>query len=148
MHTRYVNDMGRRLTLRGVVATGIRRERIFRFDSNVALKGWKILDFRIHPNDTSQGYTVAAVLHTHDQAVSFPDWDRNTVVAVADVSKENNLNMLLDYDHVLVKDLMLTNLTTNQPVSYLVVIEEIKISPEENIIYQIKEIAQDSEGTY
>lgn len=140
--------MGRRLTLRGVVSTGIRRERIFRFDSNVSLRGWKILDFRIAPNDISSGYTVSAVLHTHDQAVSTGDWDRNTVVAVADVSKENNFNMLLDYDHVLVKDLILTNLTTNQPVSYLVLIEEIKISPEENIIYQIKEIAQDSEGTY
>jgi len=148
MHTRYVNNMGRRLTLRGVVSQGIRRERIFRFDSNVALKGWRILDFRIAPNNIAVGYTVSGVLHTHDQLVDFGDWDRNTVVAVADISKENNFNMLLDYDHILVKDLLFTNLTTNQAISYLVLIEEIDITPSENILYQIKEIAQDSAGTH
>jgi len=147
MQTRYVNNMGRRLTLRGIVPTN-RRERIFRFDSNVALKGWKILDFRIAPDDISVGYTVSAVLHTHDQATGRDEWSRNTVIANADVSKENNFNMLLDYDHVLVRDLLLTNITANQAVEYLVLIEEINITPVENILYQIKEIAQDSSGTY
>jgi len=146
MQTRYVNNMGRRLTLRGVVSQ-TRRERIFRFDSNVMLKGWKIIDFRISQNDLAIGYTVSAVLHTHDENVTTSDWDRNTVVGLADISKENNFNSLLDYDHVLVRDLFLTNLTSNQPVNYLLLIEEIEITPSENIVYQIKEMAQDSSGT-
>lgn len=134
--------MGRRLTLRGVVSTGITRERIFFFDSNITNTGWKIIGFQVLPNDISAGYTTAAVLHTTEANITFVDWDANTTVGINITSKENNNQTMLDYDHVVVSNLYLTNLTLNQPVSYMLVLEEIKISPEENILYQLKEVSQ------
>jgi hypothetical protein len=134
--------MARMLTLRGVVSTGIARERVFFFDSNVTSTGWKILGFQILPNDISQGYTTAAVLHTGKQNITFADWDPNTTVGLNITSKENNNQTMIDFNHVVVGDLYLTNLTLNQPVSYLIVLEEIKITPSENIIYRIKEQSQ------
>ena len=133
--------MGRRLTLRGVVATA-RKERIFFFDSNITMTGWKIVDFQVLPNDISAGYTTAAVLHTTDITITFADWDANTTVGINITSKENNNQTILDYDHVVVSNLYLTNLTPNQPVSYMITLEEMKIDPQENIMYQLKEVAQ------
>lgn len=137
--------MGRILTLRGVVSTN-RRERVFFFDSNVTSTGWKILGFQILPNNISMGYTTAAVLHTTDITVTNVDWDANTTVGLNITSKENNNQTMIDLNHVIVGDLYLTNLTLNQPVSYMVVLEEIKITPEENVIYRIKEVSQDVES--
>lgn len=134
--------MGRILTLRGVVSTA-RKERIFMFDSNVTSTGWKILGFQVLPNDLSTGYTTAAVLHTTDITITNVDWDANTTVGLNITSKENNNQTMIDLNHVIVENLYLTNLTPNQAISYMVVLEEIKITPEENIIYRIKEVSQD-----
>lgn len=135
--------MGRTLTLRGVVPTN-RKERIFFFDSNIQNRGWRIKDFQVLPNDISQGYTTAAVLHTTDITIAFADWDANTTIAINITSKENNNQTIVDKDHVIVGNLYFTNLTPNQAVSYLITLEELDISPSQNIMYQLKEVAQNS----
>lgn len=135
--------MGRILTLRGVVPTN-RKERIFFFDSNIQNRGWKIKDFQVLPNDISAGYTTAAVLHTTDITIAFADWDPNTTVGINITSKENNNQTMIDSDHVVVGNLYFTNLTPNQPVSYMITLEELDITPSQNIMYQLKEVAQNS----
>lgn len=135
--------MGRILTLRGVVPQG-RRERVFFFDSNIQNRGWKIKDFQILPNDVTTGYSTLAVLHSTDITITFADWDANTTIAFAITSQYAEYTPMVDSDHVIVGNLYLTNLTPNQPVSYLITLEEEDITPSQNIMYQLKEVAQNS----
>lgn len=132
--------MGRILTLRGVISQG-RNDRIMLFDSNVTNTGWKVLDFRVQNQDYNKSQTIA-ILSSDDKQYGFLDWDPNTVIACCDVTPYGNINLLLDYNHVVVSSLFLSNANPTDAMNYLVVLEEIPITPEENIIYQLKEIAQ------
>ena len=135
--------MGRPLTLRGVIPRS-ERERVFFFDSNIQNRGWKIKEFQILPNDIGAGYAVMGVLHTTDITLTFPDWDANTTIGINLKSQYAEYKPMLDIDHVLVGNLYLTNLTVNQAISYLIVLEELDITPTQNIMYQLKEVAQNS----
>jgi len=135
--------MGRLLTLRGVVPEQ-RRERIFFFDSNIQNRGWKIKDVRCM-NTTIGRADVDAVLHTSDRTITSLDWDRNTVVACMKYLTGTATNQsLIDYGHVIVGNLYLSNLDSSYDVAYLILLEEVDISSSENIMYQLKENAQNS----
>jgi len=133
---------GNLLTLRGVVTQGT-MEKIMSFDSNVVGYGWKILDFRIMTSNTTANtaFEASALIHSDPVAKTFNDWDPNTVVGMANISKDNNATMILDYNHVIVQNLFLSN-TWSQPVCYIVVLERLDIKPEENIMFMLKERAQ------
>jgi len=133
--------MGRLLTLRGVVPEG-RRERIFFFDSNIQNKGWKIKDIRCM-NTTVGRADVDTVIHTTDINIGLLDWDRNTVVACMKYLTGTATNQsLIDYGHVIVGNLYLSNLDSTYDVGYLILLEEVDITPSANIMYQLKEVAQ------
>tara|TARA_R100001163_G_C5004530_1_gene152526 strand:- start:202 stop:621 length:420 start_codon:yes stop_codon:yes gene_type:complete len=134
--------MGRTLTLRGVVPRTT-RERVFFFDSNITNTGWKIKDVRIQ-NQTIGRYEVDAVLHTTDRTITILDWDRNTVVAClkSTVNIGNTDQNLIDKDHVIVSNLYLSNLDDTYTINYLIILEEMSITPSENVMYQLKEVAQ------
>lgn len=130
------------LTLRGVVSAA-RVEKIFSFESNAVNYGWKILDFRIMTNNTTNNtdFTAAGALGTSSEQFTFNDWDESQIVDMMNVSKENNVTQILDFDHVVVSNLFLSNYHS-QALCYIVVLEQIDISPKENIMYMLKERAQ------
>lgn len=132
------------LTLRGVCSAG-RIERIMSFDSNAVGYGWKVLDFKImtnqHTAHTADDYTAAAALGSTSEQFTFNDWDESTMIGVVNVSKKNVVTELLDYNHVIVNSLYISNYWSDA-VNYLVVLEAVDISPQENIIYRLKERAQ------
>lgn len=132
----------RKLTLRGVV-TAARVEKIFSFESNAVNYGWKILDFRIMTNNTTGNtdFTAAGALGTSSEQFTFNDWDESQMVGMVNVSKENNVSQILDFDHVVVSNLFLSNYHS-QSLCYIVVLEQLDISPKENIMYMLKERAQ------
>ena len=132
----------RKLTLRGVVSAA-RVEKIFSFESNAVNYGWKILDFRIMTNNTTGNtdFTAAGALGTSEEQFTFNDWDESQMVGMVNVSKDNNKTQILDFDHVVVSNLFLSNYHS-QPLCYIVVLEQLDISPKENIMYMLKERAQ------
>ena len=135
--------MGRKLSLRGQIPPNT-RERVFFFDSNIQNKGWKIKEAKMQ-NPSVGRVEVAAVLHTTDITLSTAvlEWDRNTVIGCFEcLSAIGNCNDLLDLDHVVVGNLYLSNVDTNYALNYWIVLEELTISPSENIMYQLKEVAQ------
>lgn len=138
--------MSRILTLRGVASSGA-VEKIFSFESSAVDYGWKILDFRLMTNDTTSGgtpytdYTAAAAIGTSSEQFTFNDWDESQMVGVVNISKENNTTQLLDYDHVIVSSLWLSNFYS-KAVNYMIVLQQIKIDAKENIMYMLKERAQ------
>lgn len=132
--------MGRILTLRGVISRG-NYDQIMMFDSSVTKKGWKVLSFQVQNQDTTK-WDMMGVLHTSDRRYDFLDWDPNQVIAVADVSQMGVVNTLLDVNHVVVKNLYCSNASSAYEMNYLVLLEEISVSSDENIIYQLKERAQ------
>ena len=132
--------MSRRLSIRGVAAVG-ERLRVFFFDSNIMNTGWLIEGIQCC-NAISGRSDVDAILHTTDSTYTVPDWTDNRVVSYL----KRNVNSgtdetIIDHDHVIVGNLYLTNLA-NDPVSYIVTLKEIKIDASENIMYQLKEVAQ------
>ena len=133
--------MGRLLTLRGVVPKDT-RERIFFFDSNIMNTGWKIKE--MHGMNMSQGRAeVDCVINSVDRNITLLDWDRNTTIACLKYMVNTGTNCsLVDRNHVIVANLYLTNLDNTYDAAYLIVLEEIKISAEQNIMYQLKEVAQ------
>ena len=136
--------MGRILTLRGVVSK-TRRERIFFFDSNVANKGWRVKQM-YGMNMTVGRLEVDAVVHTDDRTIGLLDWDRNTTIACLKYGVYTGVNQsLIDLDHVVVGSMYITNLDDTYDMAYLIVLEEEDITPSENVIYQIKEMAQSSD---
>ena len=136
--------MGRILTLRGVVSK-TRRERIFFFDSNVANKGWRVKQM-YGMNMTVGRLEVDAGVHTDDRTIGLLDWDRNTTIACLKYGVNTGVNQsLIDLDHVVVGSMYITNLDDTYDMAYLIVLEEEDITPSENVIYQIKEMAQSSD---
>lgn len=135
--------MARTMTLRGVVSAAA-IEQIMMFDSNTVSYGWKILDFRIATNNSSNltDFQAGAALGSTSEQFTFEDWDESTMVGFATVSAVGNPNLILDYDHVIVSSLYLSNLNSDQPVNYMVVLEQIEVDPKQNIMYQLKERAQ------
>ena len=135
----------RTMVLRGVVSAAT-IEQIMMFDSNAVDYGWKIVDFRIATNNSStlSDFQAGAAIGSTPEQFTFEDWDESTMIGFATVSAAGNANMLLDYDHIIVSGLWLSNLSGDRPVNYMVVLEEIKVTPEENIMYQLKERAQSS----
>lgn len=136
--------MGRILTLRGVVSKQ-RRERVFFFDSNVSNRGWRVK--QMHGMNMTVGrYEVDAVVHTDDRNVALLDWDRNTTIACLKYGINTATNQsLIDLDHVVVGSMYITNLDNTYDMAYLIILEEEDITPSENVIYQIKEMAQSSD---
>lgn len=133
--------MGRILTLRGVLSSQ-EFDRIMMFDSSVNKTGWKILDFKMM-NQTNGQYLTLGILTTNpDFNNAFPDWDPNQTIGIFKSSPENNYDLLLDYNHVIVNSLYLLNADNANAACYMVVLEEIPVTADENIIYQLKEIAQ------
>ena len=132
--------MGRILTLRGVITEG-EYDQIMMFDSSITKKGWKVLSFQVQ-NQNKTKWDMIGVLHTSDRRYDFLDWDPNQVIAVSDISTIGVVNTLLDVNHVVVNNLYCSNGSSGQAMNYLVILEEIDVSSEENIIYQLKERAQ------
>ncbi len=130
--------MGRTLTLKGVVRGG-ERERILYFDSNIQLNGWKIKDVQVNNLVAS---TVHGLLHTTDTAYAIADWSDNRVVAYLSRGSTGVNETIFNLNHVVVSNLYLTNLSPSEIMCYLITLEEIQIDAKENIIYQLKEIAQ------
>tara|TARA_Y100001938_G_C7926500_1_gene347144 strand:- start:193 stop:609 length:417 start_codon:yes stop_codon:yes gene_type:complete len=135
----------RTMVLRGVVSAQS-VEQIMMFDSNAVDYGWKIVDFRIGSNNSSglSDFQAGAAIGSTPEQFTFEDWDESTMIAVATISAAGNANLLLDYDHIIVSGLWLSNLSGDHAVNYMVVLEEMKVTPEENIMYQLKERAQSS----
>ncbi len=66
-------------------------------------------------------------------------WARETTTAttrLADMS-------IIDPDHVVVQDLWISNLSTNGPANYLVILESKELSNNETVLQLIKERSQD-----
>lgn len=135
--------MGRILTLRGVVPEQ-RRERVLFFDSNIQNRGWKIKDVKCM-NTTIGRSDIDTVLHTTDRVIGALDWDRNTVIACMKYLGSTGIDQsLVDYGHVIVGNLYLTNLDSAYDVAYLITLEEVDLTSSQNIMYQLKEVAQNS----
>lgn len=134
--------MGRILTLTGKVIAG-NNDRIMFFDSIPVSKAWKVISFQ--GNSTSvAGFNTHAILHSDGNyhPLGFDPEDNRSIGCVV-TSKENNQANLVDKNHVIVSDLFITNALTGGVFNYLVILEEMNITPTENIIYRIKERAQD-----
>ena len=134
--------MGRILTLTGRVLGGD-NDRIMFFDSIPVSKGWRILS--LEGNSTNVGgFMTHAILHSdaNYNPTGYDPEDNRTIGVVA-TSKENGQVTLVDYNHVIVSDLFIKNGLGSIPFNYLVTLEEMDITPTENIIYRIKERAQD-----
>jgi hypothetical protein len=133
------------LTLRGVCSANS-VEKIMSFDSAAVGYGWKVLDFRIMTNDATAvaagKYQAGAAIGSSSEQFTFNDWDESQMIGLVNVSDENNVNTLLDYNHVIVQNLYLSNLSPTAAVNYIVVLEPMNITPQENIMFMLKERAQ------
>jgi hypothetical protein len=135
----------RTMTLRGVVSAAS-VEQVMMFDSNAVDYGWKIVDFRIMSNNTGTltDFTAGAAIGSTPEQFTFNDWDESTMIGLVNISEGGNATMILDYDHIIVSGVWLSNLSPTKPVNYMIVLEEMKVTPQENIMYQLKERAQSS----
>lgn len=140
--------MGRIVTLKGVVA-GSESHKVFMFDSSVENMAWRVVDFdAINLNTLASRYNTDCFLHSesredivNDPANLLYAWDSNQVIAYSKNGTTGSINKLVDLNHVVVSNLILKNESAD-PVGFLIILEQMKITPQENIIYQTKERAQ------
>ena len=117
-------------------------DRIMFFDSLPVSKGWRILSFNGN-GFYSVSFATLGVLHTDgDYNPTTFDPEDNRVIGVVQTNTDGNQNNLLKANHVTVSDLYIKNVLATGSFNYLIELEEINITAEENIIYMIKERSQ------
>ena len=138
----------RTLTLRGFVASlADSPVSVFDYQGNDLTRGWKIIDFNctdaVDPTSANKGY----ILHTDNIAKIWgppsltPGMSDNQIIGWCAGPTVTGVTQI-DPNHVIVNSLYLSPLDTN--ISYLIILEEIKIDDMANVIYQLKERAQSS----
>jgi len=135
--------MGRKLTLRGTMipTTGPTvLKQLFDFEGDDLTRAWKIISAQCmsiaEPSKGSSGL----VLHTDESSKVLPlvhGFDDNQIIGYTGGIGFNV--EIIDPNHIIVNQLYGTGLAA---LTYIIVIEEMKIDPTENTIYQLKERAQ------
>jgi hypothetical protein len=66
-------------------------------------------------------------------------WARETTTATTRLQSR----AIIDPDHVVVQDLWISNLSTNGPANYLIILEARELNDNESVLQLIKERSQD-----
>jgi len=129
-------------TLRGYVLGNTLKE-AFIYQANDLSRGWKVMSVQVCDTTAPvSGTTDGIVLHTDNRAhTSFNFWDSRVIGIAARTSGADNGLEMIDPNHIVTTGLYLSNLDSN-PATYLIILQEVKVSSTENIIYQLKERAQ------
>ena len=129
--------MGRKLTLRGVITSGD-LVTLLDYEGVDLTVGWKVISGETllvsNPTTNCKGM----ILHTDDVAKSFVNFSDNQVIGWIGGPPVGDL-FIIDPNHVIVNTLYASALDT---CTYVIVIEQIKIDPIQNVVYQLKERAQ------
>jgi len=139
--------MGRLLSLRGVtigtddMTGGLVADEVMSYHGTDTTKGWKVisatcLDFTSPMSGSADGL----IIHTDSAYQSKFDLGDSRVIGFT--GSYVNTKTIIDPNHVIVGSLYISQ-TDRFPTAYLIVLEEIKIDSTHNIIYRIKEKAQD-----
>lgn len=132
-------------TLRGYIPASGTVTLIFDYEGNDLTRAWKIIEFNctdaLRPTEANEGY----ILHTDDVVKIWgppalaPGMSDNQIIGWCAGPTITGVTQI-DPNHIIVNSLFLSSLDTH--ISYLVILEEIKIDANQNIIYQLKERAQ------
>jgi hypothetical protein len=129
--------MGRKLTLRGVIGSGSIAT-LLDYEGVDLTVGWKVISGNClnpgSPNTSSKGL----ILHTDDVVKTSLSFGDNQIIGWVG-GPPNAVNQVIDPNHVIVNTLYASGLAA---VTYVIVIEQIKIDPIQNVVYQLKERAQ------
>ena len=130
--------MGRKLTLRGFLASGGRGVLLDYEGINLTV-GWKVISASSVGISDPSALNKGMILHTDAEkktALTFAD---NQVIGWCGTTYGKS--EIIDPNHVIVNTLYASSLST---ITYVIVIEQVTIDPLENVIYQLKERAQSS----
>jgi len=131
--------MGRKLTLRGnIVANTI--VSLLDYEGVDLTRGWKVISGNALDQGNPSGTVRGIILHTDDQIKTTMDFNDNQVVGWIG-GPPTAVDFVMDPNHVIVNSLYATGMAD---CTYLVVLEEVRVEPIQNVIYQLKERAQSS----
>jgi hypothetical protein len=132
-------------TLRGIVP-GSTKQRIF--DNDLRNVGWKIKEFYLWPNNMDVNPYVWAKLWIGNDtggSLGFSDAGDNRAIAWASASGSTAEALrwsVIDPDHIITNTLSVHS-GSPESVAYLIVLEQMTLSDDEEIMALIKERSQD-----
>jgi len=139
--------MGRTLTLRGMVAGTIdagisTAQQIFSYEGTDLTKGWRIVqmsccDFLAPLIGAADGI----ILQTTELYQQRFDLGNSAILGIVVSNASAKSQDILDPNHVIVDSLWVSNLD-EYGTSYLIIMEEVKLTPTENIIHRLKSRGQ------
>ena len=132
------------LTLRGRLANGEKKDLII--DDGRLNHGMKIKEFHVWGLDNDSGCEMTLCLNTENVGAAFDASNGNQIAwaaqaGAAGVPAQYNFS-LIDPNHVVVQDLVLTNFGSTTG-NYLVIMEQVSLSDDQAILALIKERQQD-----
>jgi len=129
--------MGRKLTLRGVINSGD-LVTLLDYEGVDLTVGWKVIEGQVllitNPTSNCKGI----ILHTDDSLKQAPQFSDNQIIGWIGGPPVGDL-FVVDPNHVIVNTLYASALET---CTYIINIEQVKIDPIQNVVYQLKERAQ------
>lgn len=139
-----MKSTGRILSLRGTsvgtTAGGLNSEKVFTYEGTDLSRAWKIKSIDvIDYNDPIGSEAEGIIVQTMERYQTRFDLGNNQVIGfVGSYASEKSV---LDPNHVIVENLWISNIDT-MPANYLIILEELSITPTENIIHRIKNRGQ------
>ena len=129
--------------LRGEVVGGT-KELAFQYQANDLSRGWRVISLVVCDSVAPvSAQADGIVLHTQDVRQTTFDFDDNRVIGFAGRTVSGKAIEIMDPNHIIVSNLWMSNLDS-LPTTYLLLLEELKVTDAENVIYQLKERAQGS----
>jgi len=139
--------MGRILTLKGrmdaTAEPNQQMRKILDYEGVDLTRGWKVIGGEALLMSSPTSGFKGLVLHTDDIRKLSIDFSDNQVLGwIGNTLSAGSPDMgFLDPNHIIVSSLYLSTLESTA-VTYMVVLEQVRITAIENVIYQLKERAQ------
>lgn len=131
-----------RKTLRGQLEG--RELRRLLIDDGDFQHGFIVEEFHIspvNPLDEANSTATAAILHIDNQRRPQFDWSRPQQIGWAVFNTNpTNLFSLIDPDHIVVRELYITNVNVVQPLNYMIIIRDRSMTPAQGVLQMVKEV--------
>jgi len=116
---------------------------LFTYQGKDLTRAWRVSHMEVtNYASPSISTSTGVVLHTHEVYQARFQITDNQVIALGWYDGDGaGMQTMMKPDHTIITELWASN-TDSQDANYIIYLEEVGVSPSENILYQMKERAQ------